>query len=209
MPSFKLKLSLLALCAGLHASASASLLDPLEYVQSGKTWLQLSETAGLSIDDIEAGVGGWYANYRLASVGEVDQLLLDMNLFNVDYTTQTTPGMSDFFMKLGGITDGIYSGTWHVDGNAGARGRARGIFVDVGFTNGFSPVALSPDCPANNSCSYSSIFHGVLNDSWSSSSVGNFLVRRTADIPEPGSVALFGIAAALLVARRRGKGRAA
>jgi hypothetical protein len=71
--------------------------------------------------------------------------------------------------------------------------------VYVNLTSGDSPFDLSPDCPAYFSCSNAVIDYQAQDRDYRSESMGNFLVR----IPEPGSLALFGLAGLLLAAKRR------
>jgi hypothetical protein len=198
----KSKSLLLAFAASFSLNASATLLNPVEYQQGSTTWLKLSETVGLSIADIESGVGGWHTAYRFATTDEIMSLFASFGLVSTDYTTGPTP-IAYFNGQVGGggaDYDGTYStGT----GEGGAIGRSHGVRVYTRLTSGDWPEALSPNCPAYNVCSFAEITYAPQDLLDANGATGNFLVRRTVDVPEPGSFVLLGIAGIVLAARRR------
>jgi hypothetical protein len=192
----------LIMFAGLgfgQTSAQASLLHPLEYHDGTLAWLELSETAGLSINDIDSGAGGWNTKYRFATDAEVAGLMNSLSLVTTDYTATPVPGISDFIYKLGGMTADGMAGTWFSQGNEGANGRGLNAFIRAGFTNGDSGTALSPGCPAYFNCMYADVTYGPQSHDAAVDTTGIFLVR---DLPEPPTPALMAMAGALLIARR-------
>lgn len=79
----------------LPAAANADLVDRgfVTYdTQSGLEWLDLSQTQGLSFDQVSAqlGTGGLYAGYRYATSLEAQGLLTEFGLPIVAYTTYAT-----------------------------------------------------------------------------------------------------------------------
>lgn len=194
----------------LSVTASATLLDPLEYKSGGVTWLQLSETAGLSWNDFAAGVGGWNKNYDYALNSQIDTLLSSFGLGIGDTGyVRHNDGISAFVFSMGGATSSGAAGTYFFDGNQGALGRGLGRYVSAELTNGDAGSALGPDCPAYNSCSR---FYAVASPQtvrYGSPTVGLFLVRKEAyvpppaKVPEPSSLALIGIGAAFAFRRKK------
>lgn len=193
-----------------HFTASASLIDPLEYESDGLTWLQLSETAGLSLNDFATGVGGWNTKYRFALNSEIDSLIgsFGLSLGDTGYQ-QDGFGAGDFVFSVGGMTADGPSGTYFEDGNQGAIGRGLGRFVWAELTNGDDPEPLGPDCDAYFSCSRFRAEAGLQPLTDRSSDTGLFLIRQEAvepppvGVPEPSSLALFGAGALLAYQRRK------
>jgi hypothetical protein len=192
------KLCVVATVAAIQVSAVAS---PVEFKDGHDlTWLTLAETEDLSINDILGGAGGWNKIYRFATAQEVDALLLHQGLYASDYAATTSSRTGDFVNDIGGTDKQTgMGGTYFSQGNAGAYGRTLDMAVYVNLTSGDSPFDLSPDCPAYFSCSNAVIDYQAQDRDYRSESMGNFLVR----IPEPGSLALFGLAGLLLAAKRR------
>lgn len=207
MSYFKSKLAMFAVLAGLQAAAHASLLNPDEYVAAGHTWLKLGETDGLSINDIVSGAGGWNTKYRFATVEEVQTLLASQGFAPHDYTTDFSPSLF-FLSDLGGSDrETGMNGTWFAQGNAGAIGRTLGAWVSVDVTNGDAGYALSQDCPAYTVCNSAQVSYVAQDPFYADTSAGNLLVRISdqGTVPEPSSLALFGLAGLLMTSWRRAR----
>jgi len=193
----------------VHFTASASLVDPLEYESNGLTWLQLSETVGLSLNDFATGVGGWNTKYRFALDSEIDSLIASFGLSLGDSGyRQYGFGVGDFVFSVGGMTEGGPAGTYFNDGNQGAIGRGLGRFVMAELTNGDAPWPLGPDCDAYFSCSRFVAQAGLQPLGERGNDIGLFLIRQDdmeppVDVPEPSSLAVLGAGALLAYQRRK------
>jgi hypothetical protein len=198
-----------AALATFHFGASASLIDPLEYESNGLTWLKLSETTSLSLNDFATGVGGWNTQYRFALNSEIDALLASfrLHLGDTGYQQQIA-GASDFMDAVGGMTEGGLAGTYEHGGTVGAKGRGLGRYVWVELTSGDEPEPLGPNCDAYFSCTrVVATAEQQLNIR--ESDTGLFLIRNDAvipppiSVPEPSSLALIGAGALLAYHRRK------
>ena len=124
-----LKKSLLAatLAVAMAGSANAGYIsldwqeegDELAFLDedAGIEWLKLTETAGMSINDVQAelGAGGLYEGWRLASAFEVESITKDLtgysesaSLSNVSYdkTTRMHEDFVDLFDWTNTVTTG-------------------------------------------------------------------------------------------------------
>lgn len=208
MRFFAVKALAVAALATVHFTASASLVNPLEYSGAGGTWLQLSETAGLSINDFATGAGGWNTQYRFALNSEIDALIgsFGLQLGDTGYQ-QRGYGVADFVFEVGGMSESGAAGTYMHDGNFGAAGRGLGRYVYAELTNGDYSAPLGPNCDAYVNCSR---FRAIAEQNVNSrdSVTGLFLIRKEAvvpptDVPEPSSLALFGAGALLAYHRKK------
>lgn len=195
----KKTIAVLMLAAASQVSALAAPTTTAPIVTVGG-WLPLSYTVGLSISDFHAGVGGWNAGYHLASQSDVQALLSGYGITQHGYSQNNLADLR-YIMQMGGSANGPY-GTYFRDGAQGADGLTNGALVTVGMTNGENGQALSADCPMFRECSSVSITYGPQSVYTKSDSLGLFLVEG-AEVPEPGSLALFGLAGGLLGLMRR------
>lgn len=198
----KMKMLLLAAVAGLHFNANAGLIDPAELKAGNLTWLQLHETAGMSLNDFSAGVGGWNTKYRFATDAEIGGLLAGLGLpaGYSDYSA-SAPGAANFIFSLGGPF-----GTGEDMANPIAAARGQGWYAYARLNDGEHGVSLSADCPAYTSCGMSLAVNAAQDADVRVDYAGLFLVRQAAEVPEPSTLALMGLSAALLAARRRKQG---
>lgn len=185
-------------------AASASFINPMEYYDGQRTWLQFSETTNLSIEDVITGKDQWITKYRFATQSEIDYLLNRFGIVETDYTVRSAARIGDFVFQVGGQSAQGGSGTYLIDGSQGVAVRGLNIFVHAGMTNGEYGTPINDQCPAYTNCSFARISYGPQSFTARDEMTGMFMVRST-DVPEPASVALFGIAAAAAVAGRRKK----
>lgn len=201
-----LKASLAITISVLAFNAHASLMQPDEYKAGNLTWLKLAETVGLSMTDFNAGVGGWNTKYRMATSLEIGQLLTSFGVAEGDTGLMIgAPGAGEFVQRIGGMAPGtIYAGTWaNGNGSSGADGQGLGWYVSA-YLHDEAPFQID-QCPAYFSCSQISAIRTTAAPEARSMRTGLFLVKADApqSVPEPGTLALLGLAGGLLTYQRR------
>jgi len=164
---------------------------------TGLEWLDVTATTGQSYNDVIGGFGGYIASgYRYANVTEMcglfgslgDSLPSCLSQTGAVETISATSSatlvnlLGDTFLPNGGffgVTCGIYD-----DGNAGDGSVGSGAIKADSFNGHCQQQALENTVAAfaNNRTVSSS----------GNSFVGSYLVRDTA-VPEPGTMALFGL----------------
>jgi len=206
--------------AALPAMATADLVDRglVTYdTQSGLEWLDLSETLGLSFNQVSAqfGAGGRYAGYRYATTLEAQNLLSDFGLPIVAYTAYAPntwlPNLTRFDALLGLNVRGL--------GPAYAFGAETGDALDGGYRQflfGYDSAistAMNAD-PADVIgvgdllVSQSAGVTVGYSTSYADRNLSHFLVRNgapVAAVPEPETFALMlaGLVAVGVISRRR------
>ena len=215
-----------ALCSmlliALPAIAHADLVDrglQTYDTQSGLEWLDLSQTRGLSFDEVSAqlGVGGLYAGYRYATTLEAQTLLGEFGLPIVSYTTYAAntwaPNLANFDallgLNVGGLgpaygfeaeTGDVVGGSYHTlfYGTGSAMNTALNADPGDAFGAGDRLISHSAEVTVGYSASYAE------------RNLSHFLVRTAVPVtavPEPGTYALMlaGLAGVGWVSRRRAK----
>lgn len=189
-------------CSGAHASLiEVDLFDAGDKLitrdtDTGLDWLDLTETTGISYDDmlLELGVGGMYEGFRYATTADVDGLqqaarLSEGLFFTASNITRLRVvslidmvGVTNFDASTGyeyayGITSDPFEPTSSIDDRI-----ARGFSLTAGV----------------------SAFQGVIGDNVSSSTASSWLIRDTPTaVPLPGAVYLFMSGIAMFVGWRK------
>ncbi|RDH83281.1 MAG: hypothetical protein DIZ78_14895 [endosymbiont of Escarpia spicata] len=161
---------------------------------TGLQWLHLDETVGLSWGEVESGAGGWWGDsWRYASNDQITGLwdhadvtyhvLNQLHGLNVD-------GMEWFFDNVMDLT------------SSGASRYVRGVSADqvVGDpTRRYTPYVYHAIMNGTGSF-YLTESGRQFNSTDSASDMGHWLVR-SANVPEPSTLALFLLGGVLLAVR--------
>jgi hypothetical protein len=109
-------------------------------VDAGLEWLKLTETAGLSLNDVQAelGVGGIYEGWRLATVDEVESITEDLTGYaesgSVRYETiysKTAHVITDFVNLFGWVDIDVSGTSWYTEYDY----KSYGLYLDDGVVN--------------------------------------------------------------------------
>jgi len=207
----------------LPAAANANLVDRglVTYdTQSGLEWLDLSQTQGLSFDQVSAqlGAGGLYAGYRYATSLEAQGLLTEFGLPIVSYTTYPTntwlSNLTSFDALLGLNVRGLGPAYgFEAETGDAVGGAYRQLFYGDGASMNTAMNADPTDAIAVGDRLVSSDAEVTVgfSDSYAERNLSHFLVRVgvpvVAAVPEPETYALMliGLAAMGVLSRRRTK----
>lgn len=196
----------------LAQHASATLVDNGTFFSddaSGLDWLELTQTTGLSANDILGGAGGFVNNgYRYATEAELTNLYLSNGVTTISggwgYNGQYAVGQ--LFISLFGNTcpsgcigsphpgDGYTTGLYGNYDTNGALVSMGVSTIGAAYVFGTNPDGLFSINPPGYNLNYK--FYRI----------GNFLVRDTgwtsAPVPAPATLSLMAVALGLLALRR-------
>ncbi len=192
------------LCLGALQSANAALIDSGSFLTdttSTLDWLDVTTTQGQSYNDVlsQLGAGGAYDGWRYATTAEVQTLVENttgLPVLNPGQTAFTGNPLANLVTMLGDTEQG---GSWKA---------VLGMTSDSGSSGTVYSNRLLTYVPSSTFDDYSYLEYGSQTMSSTYSHIGSFLVRNTAvGVPEPASMALFGLGLAGIgfAARRKGK----
>ena len=169
---------------------------------TGLEWLDLTLTLGQSYDSLQAGFGGYIADgWRHATGSELCALFGSQG---DDVTSCAAPGQQTGPMAVATIDliGSLFGETDSDDGSFGLydAGLIASGFMGLGCVDPFS--IGGGDCNLLGSPAWSTDTRLASPDD-KIGNVGNWLVRRASTVPEPGSLAMAGLALAALAARGR------
>ena len=211
-------ITIAALALLLSPAANAVLIDAGDITQdtdTGLEWLDLTESAGFSVDDVLAGAGGFLADgWSIAHVADVDQLFINAGWDGVDQTfspgSAANAGLVSTLLSLLGETqnDGtginIFGEGFALTDIAGDV--ARPFFSLSETVSGFGRIACASAghaaLPSNGTADFGRC--GFPTDS-AFDFIGIYLYRDITAVPEPDVLALLlvGMAAAGVARRKR------
>ena len=190
-----------AMCVCLQARTASAVLVERDLFSAGDNlltfdtatnleWLDVDQTLGLSFNQVTVNVGGWLdLGFVYASIDQVSTLYS-----NAGVTDQTnTPvssnfaGASELLVKLGctgfcSQANSPFQQGLTFDGGSVIFGQRGVPFVQT-FLN--ASMARAFCVSAGNDC-------GVTGDG-ARSSIGSYLIREASALPEPATIALFGL----------------
>lgn len=200
---------LLSLSFGAQAGLIDNGLTTIDDV-SGLEWLDLTETAGLSIADVEAGAGGFIADgWSVANLNQICSLFGNVTSFdeedcNTEYRngTLSASGTNYLFGPDASVTPII-----SLLGNVGGNNWTLGTF-DASLV-GYSGYACLYEGTGGGCASTGAPGGFVLDNYFSNanfnwSAAGVYLVKG-ASVPTPATLAIFGLGMIAFGFRRKGQ----
>ena len=173
---------------GLSINANALLIDNGTFTTDDSTeldWLDLTETAGMSYDDVSSqlGSGGLFYGWRYATQYEVSTLFDSVGgngIYSVSGNSHQENNIITQLLELWGSTNGQSDSIFITDGFI-----APG-FINMGRANGIA-YNFSPHL---NNMLLTSI--GPIPVSAGDLGIGSALVRDAVSVPEPSTFLLLG-----------------
>lgn len=157
---------------------------------TGLEWLDVDQTIGLSFNQVTANVGGWIdLGFVYASIDQVSTLYSNAGVTDRTNTPVSSnfAGASELLMKLGctgfcSQANSPFQQGITFDGGSVIAG-PRGVPFVQTFLNESTARAFCVS--AGNDC-------GIADDG-ALSSIGSYLIREASALPEPATIALFGL----------------
>jgi hypothetical protein len=186
---------------GVHAALVSSTSGLIDYA-TGLEWLRVTATQGQTYNSVMAGYGGYVTNdgWRFANTNDISTLFGDAGGVETGYNSYSylNAPAAELLISLLGMTENC--------GNDGG-------FCFI--TRGLTSASNYPGSHQSAFVSYGESSDGrfiaymapIMYSYWDyytpGATLGSFLIRDASPVPEPGSVALLGLALASLAASRR------
>ena len=205
---------IVALLCGIQ-NAWAAFIDRGTYLTdttSGLDWLDVTASVNRSYNDVSSqfGVGGDFAGWRYATGLEFNGLVGHWT--GVMPSGNVSPWVADagdgLVAALGSTMDSMYISLYGMTYDA-SKGVAEGAAMDAttgliaDIFLGYRQYAQLFDREEVAPLDYSLTYAGSAEDSAKWLEIGSFLVRQSAPIPEPTTIALLGLGLAGLCFSRR------
>lgn len=156
---------------------------------TGLEWLDLTQTVGLSYSSVAGGIGGWVGlGFSFADVAQVQTLFTDAGIVNFTGTVvpENYQGASLLVSLLGQTA-------------SGPSGEPLGSgFADLVPFSSTLVGAGGFGVFAGNTGSATIMNYGMWTKTQSSPTMGVYMVRAVAPVPEPSTIALLGVGLAML-----------
>ena len=195
--------AVVAVTAITFTSAHAALINQGSTTRDTDTnleWLDLTETAGLSYNDVIGGSGGHIAaGFRYATTAEVGVLFTNAGIGNI--VGNNFPADLEEAEALVGLLGPTTTNS--------SRGLSEFVAGEALFTDPITAVSLSIVSFSPGSTGFADASGSGIDLDVRNAETGSFLVRAasTSSVPEPGTLALFGGGFLLLGAAARRKAR--
>lgn len=193
---------------------------------SALAWLDVTETVGLSYNEVVAqlGLGGAYEGWRYATTTELDQLITDwgyqptnlncnFGLTNCDTGLTVESELAETMIRTLGDTTAAYLGTGGIHVSPDGAGDTTGLLGDTPRGTGLAGLArindgelvYSDGSPAYNNADAVYPASGWAYYDSGYVNAGSFLVRPLSGVPLPPAAGLYLLSIATVLIQRRRK----